>query len=260
MMKKVFCFLFIYMLFMTYSFGKDIRFAQITDVNYSKGHDNTALHNVIKDINKQKNIDFVVFTGDNIQKPDKKDLESFLKEAKKLKKSFYVLIGDREVNKYKNLSKKEYADILRKNLKNYRNNNLNYAFERGGVVFIVVDGAKDVIPSTNGYFKEDVLDWLNANLDLYQKKNVVILQHFPLIPPEDNESYMTLKTDKYLDIVKKHSNVISIISGHFGINKEENIDGVVHVSTAPIPNYRIIDIVDCNTKTPSIWAEIRTAE
>jgi len=259
-MKKILCFIFIYMLFIPYSFGRNLRFIQITDVRYTQSAENTVLHKTIKDINKQKGIDFVVFTGDNIQKPDKKDLESFLKEVKKLNKPFYVLIGDKDVNKYKNLSKKEYANILKKTLKNYKNSDLNYAFERGGVVFIVLDGAKDVIPSTNGYFKEDVLEWLDTNLDLYQKKNVVILQHFPLIPPEENESYMTFKTDKYLDIIRRHNNVIAVISGHFGINKEQNVDGIVHMSTAPIPDYRVIDIIDSNTKSPSIWAEIRTAE
>ena len=256
-MKKILCLLFVYLICLSSSFAKDLRFAQITDVRYSKANNSTILKDTIKEINKQKDIDFVVFTGDNIQRPDKKDLEGFIKEAKHLKKPFYVIIGDKEVNKYKNLSKKEYMTYLKKNVRTYKKEDMNYIAEKGGVAFFFVDGSKDVIPSTNGYFKDDVMEWLDSNLALYSKKNVVIFQHFPLIPPTNNESYMTLKSDRYLDILKKHPNVKAVISGHFGVNKEETVDGIVHITTAPLPTYRVIDIINATSKEPSFWAEVR---
>ena len=258
--KKVFCFLFVYLIFCTTVFAKDLRFIQIDGVRYSKANNSDTLKRVIKDINKQKDVDFVVFTGDNIQKVDIKDLNDFIAEAKKLHKPFYVLIGDKDVNKHKDLSKKDYQKVLKKKLPNCKTYDLNYVFERSGVVFLVVDGAKDVIPGTNGYYKDDVVDWVDKTLDTYSKKNVVILQHFPLIPPTDNESYVTFKPQKYLDVIHKHSNVKVVVSGHFGVNKEENDNGVTHLSTAPAPNYRIIDIIDCNSKNPSVWAEVVDAK
>ena len=52
------------------AYAKDMRFVQITDVKYDTANkDNFSA--LIRDVNKQKNVSFVVFTGDNIQKPDK---------------------------------------------------------------------------------------------------------------------------------------------------------------------------------------------
>jgi 3',5'-cyclic AMP phosphodiesterase CpdA len=255
-MKKLFGLLLIYLMFSSAVFAKDLRFIQITDVRYSKANNSETLKQVIKNVNKQKDVDFVVFTGDNIQKPDKHELYNFLAAANKLNRPFYVLIGDKDVNKHKDLSKKDYQKILKKKVRSCKTNDLNYVFEKGGVVFIVVDGAKDVIPGTNGYYKDDVVDWVDRTLDSHSKKNVVILQHFPLIPPTENESYVTFKRQKYLDVIQKHPNVRAVVAGHFGVNKEEVVDEVKHISTAPAPSYRIIDIIDCTSKNPSIWAEV----
>ena len=259
-MKKIFSFLLVYIIVSTAVFAKDLRFVQITDVRYSKAGNSNTLKQVIKEVNKQKDVDFVVFTGDNIQKPDMKDLNGFIAEAKKLHKPFYVLIGDKDVNKHKDLSKKDYQKVLKKKLPECKTYDLNYVFEKHGVIFLVVDGAKDVIPGTNGYFKDEVVDWVDKTLDTYSKKNVIILQHFPLIPPTDNESYVTFKPQKYLEVIKKHPNVKAVVAGHFGVNKEETVDGVVYITTAPAPNFRIIDIIDCSSKNPSIWAEVVEAK
>lgn len=259
-MKKLFCLLCVFILFASCAMARDLRFVQITDVRYSETNNKEALNKIIEDVNKQKNIDFIVFTGDSLNKPDKKILEDFVKQIKKFKKPVYVVIGDRDVNKHKDLSKKQFMAYLKKKLPNYKEEDINYTFERGGMIFFVVDGAKDVIPSTMGYYKENVTDWLDANLDLYPKKNVIILQHFPIVPPENKENYITFKGDKYVEMLKKHDNVKAVIAGHFGINKEETVNGIVHISTAPVPYYRIIDISNCTSKNPEIWGEVKEAE
>ncbi len=255
-MKKIFGLFFVYLFLCTTVFAKDLRFIQITDVRYSQANNSEILKQVIKDVNKQKDVDFVVFTGDNIQKPDKQELNNFISAAKKLNKPFYVLIGDKDVNKHKDLSKKDYQRILKKKLHTCKTYDLNYTFEKGGVVFMVVDGAKDVIPGTNGYYKDDVVEWVDKTLSENSKKNVVILQHFPLIPPAENEGYVTFKPQKYLDVIEKHPNVRAVVAGHFGVNKEETVNEVKYISTAPAPSYRIIDIIDCTSKNPSVWAEV----
>ena len=240
--------------------AKDIRFIQISEAKYSAQNDNNNLDKVIKDINKQKNIDFVIFTGDNIERPSQENLTAFVSAVKKLKVPYYVVIGDKDVNKHKDLSKKQYTKFLRKHVRKYKPDSPNYVFEKQGIVFMVVDGSKDVIPSTNGFYKDDVLEWVDANLDLYSKKPVIIFQHFPLIPPENRESYITFKPEKYLEMLKNHKNVKAVISGHFGIDKEETVDGIVHISSGSVPGYRIIDVLDYNTENPIIWAQTKTVK
>ena len=259
-MKKLVCLLVFCICFVSEVFAQDIRFVQVTDVRYTKKNDNQVLSKTINDINRLKDVDFVVFTGDNIQKANVNDLNGFLNEAKKLKKPFYLVIGDKDVNKHKDLSKKQYAKIAKRNIAITKDGYINYSFEKNGMVFIVVDGAKDVIPSSNGYYKDDTVEWLSSKIDKYKNKNIIILQHFPLIPPGHNENYYTFKPEKYLEVLQNNNNVKAVVSGHFGVSKQIEADGIMHISTAPAPNYRIIDIMDCTSPNPTIWAEIRNAE
>ena len=232
--------------------AKDLRFAQISDVRYSQ-ENSAPLKAVIKDINKQKNVEFTVFTGDNINKPSQAELESFLKEAKKLKTPFYIVLGDKDVNKLKHLSKAEYIETIRKNVRSYKP-------EKEKVIFIIADGSKDVIPSPNGYYRDDVLEYLDKELSKYPERNVIILQHFPIIPPSNKESHYTFKPENYLAVLSKHKNVKAIISGHFGVNSEKEEKGIVHITTAGAPYYRIIDILDCDSANPTIWAQLNQAK
>ena len=71
---------------------------------------------------------------------------------------------------------------------------------------------------------------------------------------------MTFKPEKYLEILNGHKNIKAVISGHYGVNKEQTVNGIVHISTAPAPNYRIIDVMNCDTDNSEIWAEVKEAE
>lgn len=248
---------FVFLMTMSAAFADDMRFVQVTDVRYKSDCEPNILAKTIQDINKQKNVEFVVFTGDNLNRPVKSDLEAFLNEAKKLNCPFYLVIGDHDVNKHKDLGKAEYIKTIKKYVRKYEPETPSYSFEKKGVRFVVADGAKEVIPSSTGYFKDDVLTWLDSELSLYPDKNVIILQHFPIIPPSKRESYYTFKPENYMKVLAKHKNVKAVIAGHFGVNNEQNVNGILHISTAPAPFYRIIDIMDYETQNPTIWAQLK---
>ena len=180
-MRKILGVLFVLLFSASIVCAKDLRFIQVSEAKYCVHNDYNQLDKIIKDINKQKNIDFVIFTGDNIERPTQENLLAFTSAVKKIKAPCYVVIGDKDVNKHKDLSKKQYAKFLKRHLRNYKHSTPNYIFEKQGMVFMVVDGANDVIPSSNGFYKDDVLEWVDANLDLYAKKPVIIFQHFPLV-------------------------------------------------------------------------------
>ena len=259
-MKRLLSLFLTFLFFVSAVQAKDLRFAQISDARFSHASENTALKEAVKDINKQKDVEFVVFTGDNISKPSEELLKSFLEEAKKLKCPFYIVLGDKDVNKLKHLSKADYIKTIKKNVRKYKPEKPNYTFEKDGVVFIVADGSKEVIPGTNGYYKDDVLAWLDGELAKYPENHVIIFQHFPLIPPEAKETYYTFKPENYMAVLAKHKNVKAIISGHFGVNSEKNLNGITHITTAGLPQYRIIDLMDYDTENPSIWAQLKEVQ
>lgn len=256
-MKKLLGFLFIFFAGTLSAYSSNIRFIQVDSILYNNASASNYTQLVDK-INQEKNIDFIVFTGNNISSPNKTELEKFLSDTKKLKKPVYVVLGQKDVNKQKEMSKKEYMQLVHKKIKTHKNiERPNYIFTKKDVVFIVVDGSKDVIPTTMGYYKEDVLKWLDAQLDKYKNNNVVILQHYPLIPPSKKEHLYTYKAEDYLQILHKHPNVKAVISGHFDTNNEQKVNGIVHISTKNAPTYRIIDMIDCNKSNPIFWSTIK---
>lgn len=251
-----------------------IKFIQITDSHFSTvsgsysqrdvENAQNVLEKTIKDINSIPDVDFVVFTGDNIDTASSADLITFLKTANRLKHPYYIVIGNHEVFKSQHFDKKEYMKTVSKYSKNCKTKNANYTFKKNNLIFIVVDGAKEVIPGPAGYFKKDTLKWLDKNLTKYKNYNVVILQHFPIVPPYYNRTHSTYNVADYENVLKKHSNVIAIISGHYHANGEKKVDGIYHISSPalvePPHNYKIIEIESGNNKDSQIFTQLRHAE
>ncbi len=223
--------------------AKDLRFVQVAEVMYTT-ENSAPLTNCINDINTLKNIDFVVFTGDNIAAARIEYLKGFLKEVKKLNYPVYIIIGDKDVSKEKGLNKETYREEVFKSLGFGQSFSPNYTFKKGNVRFIAADGAKEFVTASNGYYKQNTVDWIDKMLTKYQKDNVIILQHFPLIKG-DIPANNTYKVELYTNMLNKHSNVFAIIAGHFKKNEEQLINNVNHIITPSYSitgEYKILDI------------------
>lgn len=70
--------------------AKDITFVQATDTHFSKK--SPELEKFVEDVNSIPDVDFVMFTGDNIDTSNEDDLKSFLKENIRTKKLLYLSI------------------------------------------------------------------------------------------------------------------------------------------------------------------------
>lgn len=256
-MKKLLFSLALLFLIPVSAYSADMRFIQVDGAYYNQAS-SEKFESLIQKINNEKDVEFIVFTGNNISKPSQYELENFLKSAKKLKKPFYIVLGQKDVSKQKKLSKQEYMQVVRKNVRTHRKIfEPNYVFKKNNFVFIVADGSKDVIPTASGFYKEDVILWLDEQLDNFADKKVVILQHYPIVPPAVKETHYTYKADEYLKLLSEHKNVKCVVAGHFGVNKEEMVDGILHISTKNAPIYRIIDILDYETESPTFWSTIK---
>lgn len=254
--------------------AKEIKFVQITDSHFAAiksdysqeevEYSQTVLAKTVKDINSLKGVDFVVFTGDNIDKSNEDDLKAFLKVANKLKFPYYMIIGNHEVFKSQKFDKKEYLKVASRYSRCFKQKNPNYVFIKKGVVFIVVDGTKEVIPGPAGYYREATLKWLDKQLTKYKNDQVVLLQHFPIEAPCYNRTHTTYNVDAYKDVLNKHKNVIAIFSGHYHVNGEKMVDGVYHVSTPALVcdphDYKIVEIDIKNKKDFKIYTQLRHAE
>ena len=252
------------------AFDSNIKFVQVTDVHFSNGKPYTVevLKNTIKDINSQKGVSFVVFTGDNIGAPNPEDLSEFMKIIGKLRVPYYIVIGNHDVFKSKNLSKARYNEIVREHNLLWAHRKWNYVFKKKGYVFIVVDGAKEVIPGPVGYYREDTLAWLDKQLKKYKRRSVIILQHYPIIDPSEYgaalRSHRCYQPENYFKVLDKHNNVLAIVTGHLHINGEVMKNGVYHITTPSLiaePNsYKIIDVVSKSGLSPIIYTQLKEVD
>lgn len=244
-MKKCMSILLLTLMFMFISvsscFAKNIKFAQVTDVYFKK--QSVALNKIVKDINKSSDIDFVVFTGNNIGQANPKNLEGFLSVVKKLNKPYYLVLGNKDVSKLNNLDKKTYISMVRKVNRN-QGKTPNYVFKRNDIVYIVVDGTKEIIPGVNGVYSNETISWLDTQLTKYAYNKVVILQHFPLANKPSNDLYYTYNILPYLQMLSKHNNVIAVVTGHYNKNDEVMYNGVYHITSPQSSGgvYKIIEI------------------
>ena len=210
---------------------KNTVFAQVTDLHFDASENSISNYkNLIHSINNDKQIKFVVFTGDNIDKPSPDLLKVFLKIANRIKVPYYIQIGDSECFKSVGLSKKEYMKYVNRyssqHLKSF-----NYVVKKDNIIFIFVDGTKEVIPSPNGYYKDETLNWLDKMLTKYEKENVIIVQHYPLSDVSENSLQNLYKPQSYKDVIAKHKNIVAVFAGHYHINREELIDNVMYLTT-----------------------------
>lgn len=189
-MKKILYCLLILFLSVGSVFAEDLRFLQVTDVHLTP-ENREEFHNLIEEFNamEDKYADFVVFSGDNIDSPREEDLQAFLDEVKRLKFKAYVVIGNHDVFVSDGLDKKLYMKKVRRELGFYHSAKPHYVFRKKDVVFIIVDGAKEVIPGPNGYFRDSELHWLEKKLQKYSAKKIVIIQHFPLLDYRVKRAY-----------------------------------------------------------------------
>lgn len=239
------------------AFAKKLIFAQVTDSHLStEGSDyrnrkltqsESVLKMAVKDIRKQKDVKFVLFTGDNIDEANKKDLVRFLRITNKVHKPHYLLIGNHEVFRYENFDKQKYMRyVWLFNPRQLFDKPYYVVKPNKDFVFIIMDGTNELIPGASGYFKEESLEWLDSQLTKYKNKKVVIVQHYPLIEPYKKRSHRTVDVEKYFSVLDSHTNVVAVISGHYHSGKIIKRKGVYHISTAalvsPPHSYRIIEI------------------
>lgn len=242
-MKNIFKILVLSLLFLSLNtLAKEVKLIHITDINLDTNNA-YKLQDTIKEINSYKDIDFVVFGGNNIAKAQIDNLNTFCYLLKKINKKSYVLLGSNDVLSSNGIDNQYYLKKIRR-AKFLHPKKPNYVFKKRGYVFIAMNGSKQYFQSSNGYYNKNELLWLEKNLEKYKNKNIIILQHFPLL--ENSSSWLeTAKTEEYKELLAKYKNVKIIISGHYNKNQEIKEDGIYHIITENYSKsgaYKVIEI------------------
>ena len=251
-----------------------LKFAQVSDVHFLENGANTTykmtgesprlLDDAIKQINEQTDIDFVMFTGDLIDKSFEKELKAVLPHLENLNAPWYFAFGnhDRCVGGY--LTTLVYLDMI-------RNSNSNFKFKRAYYSFVPKKNYKvivldDIITNeitSNGYIDEEQMKWLKKELDSSKNDVVLIYMHVPIIEPFASPNHKLKNAYAVKQLIEGYKNPIGVFQGHYHAAKITQHDNVLYVSSPALVSYpnafRIVTVTNSKDKTTFNfeWKETR---
>ena len=255
-MRIIFAFISILIFFSNPALAEQLKFVQVTDVHLSfsdtssKGRDleksEQVLKSTIESINKLPDINFIVFSGDNIDVAGEESLIEFCKIVKTLNKPYYIGIGNHDVFS-SSLNKTDYFKIVKEYNKNQKSAEPEYYFlPNKDFVVIFMDGVIQMIPGAHGCYNENDLEWLDETLTKFKDRKAIIVQHFPLVEPTENKSHKLRRPEEYRNLLTDHKNIVAIVSGHYHCPKVTQQDGIYHISSPALVQapyeYRVIEI------------------
>lgn len=243
--------------------NNNLRIAQISDAHFSSFEKNTSykfleksgelLDDAIFQINTSGPYDFVVFTGDLINKPQESELEKFLIHTKNLIYPWYAIDGNHDINIDGPLTKKRFISLLGDSNEKMRQKNIYYAFTpKKGYRVICLDSIIDYKVTTNGEIPNEEFMWLKNELDTHKKDTLIICTHVPVIEPFSSPNHKLINEYEVRKLIKSHKNPVVVLQGHYHgtrIKQDDNILVVSCPSLVSYPNsFRIININTNKTK------------
>lgn len=257
-----------------YSGATGLKFAQVSDVHFLENGSNTTfkmvgesprlLDDAVGQLNEHNDLDFVMFTGDLIDKPFEKELRAVLSHLEKLNAPWYFAFGnhDRCVGGY--LTTLVYMDMLRNANKNYTFKKAYYSFEpKKNYKVIVLDNIITEELTSNGYIDRIQLEWLKKELDKSKKDTVLIFMHIPVIEPFASPNHRLKNASELMALIESYKNPIGVFQGHYHAAKVTQHDNVLYVNTPALVSYpnafRIVNVTNYKDKVvfDLNWVETR---
>ena len=237
--------------------NNNLRVAQVSDPHFSSFEQNTSykfleksgslLDDAIFQINTTGAYDFVVFSGDLINKPKESELKIFLEHAKKLVYPWYAIDGNHDICIDGGLTKTRFIEMISDENKKMNNKNIYYAFTpKRGYRVICLDSIIIDRVTTNGEISKEELDWLQKELNEHENETVIICTHVPIYEPFSSPAHKMLNEYEVKRVIKSHKNPVIILQGHYHaakIKQDGNILAISCPSLVTYPNsFRVINI------------------
>lgn len=251
-----------------------LKFAQLSDVHFLENGSNTTfkmtgesprlLDDAVAQINDYNDIDFVMFTGDLIDKSFEKELRAFLPHVEKLNAPWYFSFGnhDRCVGGY--LNTLVYLDMVRNSNPNFKFKKAYYSFvPKKNYKVIVLDNIITDEVTSNGYIDEEQLKWLKKELDSSKNDTVLIFMHVPVIEPFASPNHKMRNGIVLKQLIESYKNPIGVFQGHYHAAKITQHDNVLYVNSPALVSYpnafRVVSVTNHKDKVvfDFEWKETR---
>lgn len=237
--------------------NNNLRVAQVSDAHFSSFEENTSykflkkspelLDDVIFQINTSGPYDFVMFTGDLVNKPKVSELEKFISHANNLVYPWYAIDGNHDISIDGPLTKRKFLETLAANNDNMQQENIHYAFTpKKGFRVICLDSIIDYKLTSNGEISNEEFMWLTQELEKHAKDTVIVCSHVPIIEPFSSPNHKMQNEYEVRKLLKTHKNPLIVLQGHYHTTKiiqDDNMLVVACPSLVTYPNaFRVINI------------------
>ena len=237
--------------------NNNLRVAQVSDAHFSSFEENTSykflkkspelLDDVIFQINTSGPYDFVMFTGDLVNKPKVSELEKFISHANNLVYPWYAIDGNHDISIDGPLTKRKFLETLAANNDNMQQENIYYAFTpKKGFRVICLDSIIDYKLTSNGEISNEEFIWLTQELEKHAKDTVIVCSHVPIIEPFSSPNHKMQNEYEVRKLLKTHKNPLIVLQGHYHTTKiiqDDNMLVIACPSLVTYPNaFRVINI------------------
>ncbi len=247
-----------------------VRFVHITDVHLNPQRDNVKgrmvkhslelLNDAVEQINGMKDIDFVIFTGDMADRSDQKLLVQFTEAANELEVPWYWTTGNHDLAP-SGMKSEQLLSVMNAHNPYIQPKSTCYSFSVKGFLFFSMDGASDEKTTSQGWFSDECLMFLDERLSASPNTPAVVFQHFPLVYPYQSSSHSVTNGKEYLDLIARHPNVKALFAGHFHAARIKKTNNVLHVASPALVEYPNAFRVVAIQKTGNNYVfDIRTVE
>ena len=254
-----------------------LKFVQLSDVHFLENGANTTykmtgkspqlLDDAVEQINEVKDLDFVMLTGDLIDKSFEKELRAALPHVEKIEAPWYFAFGnhDRCVGGY--LTTSVYMEMLKNSNPDFKYKKPYYSFKpKKNFKVIVLDNIITDEITSNGYVDEVQFKWLKKELDSSKNDVVLIFMHVPVIEPFASPSHKLRNAAAVKALIESYDNPIGVFQGHYHAAKITQHDNVLYVSSPALVSYpnafRIVNVTNYKDKVvfDFEWRETREVE
>ena len=237
--------------------NNNLRIAQVSDAHFSSFEENTSykflkksgelLDDVIFQINTSGPYDFIIFTGDLINKPKVSELEKFIEHSKNLIYPWYAIDGNHDISSDGPLTKSRFLSTLANVNENMNQKNIYYAFTpKKGFRVICLDSIIDYKLTSNGEISNEQFLWLREELDKHAKDVIVLCTHVPIIEPYSSPNHQMENEYEVRKLLKTHKLPLIVLQGHYHavkVKQDENMLVISCPSLVTYPNaFRVINI------------------
>lgn len=238
-MKRLLLIIFTFFTLCCPIFAKSVEFAVIADSHLvpSNNQDSFSVSEknliyAVESINKNQNIQFVVFLGDCIDKSNMDSLKAFMNIVQNINKPYYIVLGNHDSYSAGGIEKEEFIKFIHEYNKNQDKKETSFYFKGAPNVYgLILDGSSWVVPGRHGRYLPEQLKEVEKLFKFKKNDIILVFQHFPILHPNDNISHYTFDTEPYWRLLDKYTNVAMIASGHFHFKKlTYDRNGIYHIS------------------------------